>query len=133
MRYSGHLILSLGPLCGYSDAYYYRLLYLLNILQSFEHVMYFVYIVETVDGTYYTGMTNDLARRLNEHVSNSARSASYLRMHKPAYVVHITECKTRGEAMKLEKRFKSDYIFKMEHIGPRRSILEVIDSELSYK
>jgi len=95
--------------------------------------MYFVYIIETVDGTYYTGMTKDLARRLSEHVSNSTRSASYLRMHRPAYVVHITECKTHGEALRLEKRFKSDYSFKMQHIGSRRSILEVIDSELSYK
>ncbi len=95
--------------------------------------MYFVYIIETVDGTYYTGMTNNLARRLSEHVSDSTRSASYLRMHKPAYVVHIAECKTRGAAMKLEHRLKSDYKFKMERIGSRRSILEVIDSELSYK
>lgn len=133
MRYSDHLILSLSLLSGYLDAYYYRLLYLLHILLCSEHVMYFVYIIETVDGTYYTGMTNDLARRLSEHVSNSTRSASYLRMHKPAFVVHVTECETRGEAMKLEKRFKSDYSFKIEHIGPRRSILEVIDSELSYK
>ena len=95
--------------------------------------MYFVYIIETVDGTYYTGMTNDLVRRLSEHISNSARSASYLRMHKPAYVVYITECETRGEAMKHENRIKNDYSFKMECIGARRSILEVIDSELSYR
>jgi putative endonuclease len=95
--------------------------------------MYFVYIIETVDGTYYTGMTNNLARRFNEHVSDSSRSASYLRMHRPAYVVYITECATRGAAMRLEQRLKNDYKFKMECVGPRRSILEVIDSELSYK
>jgi putative endonuclease len=95
--------------------------------------MYFVYIIETEDGTYYTGMTNDLARRFSEHVSNSSRSASYLRMHRPAYVVHITECERRSDAMRLENRLKSDYKFKMDSIGPRRSILEVIESELSYK
>jgi putative endonuclease len=95
--------------------------------------MYFVYIIETADGTYYTGMTNNLARRLNEHVSDSARSASYLRAHRPAYVVYIAECNSRGDAMRLEYRLKNDYKLKMESIGPRRSILEVIDSELSYK
>jgi putative endonuclease len=95
--------------------------------------MYFVYIVETEDGTYYTGMTNDLARRLSEHVSNSSRSANYLRMHKPVYVVYINEFENRGDAMKLENRFKSDYKYKMDCIGPRRSILEVIESELSYR
>lgn len=95
--------------------------------------MYFVYIIETEDETYYTGMTNDLARRLGEHVSNSSRSASYLRMHKPVYVVYISECETRGDAMELENRLKSDYKYKMSCIGPRRSIHEVIESELSYR
>ncbi len=95
--------------------------------------MHFVYIVETVDGTYYTGMTNNLARRFSEHVSDSSRSAAYLRMHRPAYVVYITECKNRSDAMRLEQRLKNDHAFKMECIGPRRSILEVIETELSYK
>lgn len=95
--------------------------------------MYFVYIIETEDGTYYTGMTNDLARRLTEHESSSPRSAAYLRTHKPLYVVYASECRTRGDAMRLENRLKKDYKFKMESIGPRRALREVIDSELSYK
>ena len=95
--------------------------------------MYFVYIIETTDGTYYTGMTNDVARRFQEHLSGSSRSAAYLKMHKPEYVVYMSECKTRGDAMRLERRLKKDYKFKMESIGPRRDIREVIDSELSYR
>ncbi len=71
--------------------------------------MYFVYIIETEDETYYTGMTNDLARRMNEHLSNSSRSATYLRAHKPVYVVYLCECRTRGDAMRLEIRLKKDY------------------------
>jgi len=90
-------------------------------------------IIETEDGTYYTGMTNDLARRMQDHLSNTSRSATYLRVHKPKYVVYTAECKTRGEAMKLENRLKKDYTYKMECVGPRRDIYEVIDSELSYK
>lgn len=95
--------------------------------------MYFVYIIETEDGTYYTGMTNDLARRFTEHESGSPHSAAYLRAHKPIYVVYICECRTRRDAMRLESRLKKDYKFKMECVGPRRSIREVIESELSYK
>ncbi|MFW9788920.1 MAG: GIY-YIG nuclease family protein [Candidatus Thorarchaeota archaeon] len=95
--------------------------------------MYFVYIIETEDGTYYTGMTNDVVRRFQEHLSRNSRSAAYLKMHKAAYVVYMTECKTRGAAMKLERRLKKDYKFKMECIGPRRDIREVIESELSYR
>ena len=99
----------------------------------FDRAMYFVYIIETADETYYTGMTNDLARRMTEHLSNSSRSATYLRAHKPVYVVYLRECKTRGDAMRLENRLKKDYKFKMECIGARRDIREVIESELSYK
>lgn len=95
--------------------------------------MHYVYIIETADGTYYTGMTNDLARRLNEHISCNSRSATYLKTHKPVYVVHISECETRSEAMTLEYKIKNDYHFKMASIGPRRDIREVIDTELSYK
>jgi putative endonuclease len=95
--------------------------------------MYFVYIIETEDETYYTGMTNDIARRFQEHLSGTTRSASYLKMHKPKYVVYMAECRTRGDAMRLERRLKKDYKFKMECIGPRRDIREVIDSELSYR
>jgi putative endonuclease len=45
--------------------------------------MYFVYIIETEDGTYYTGQTNNLLRRLKEHVSGKSHSAAYFRMHPP--------------------------------------------------
>jgi len=95
--------------------------------------MYFVYIIETEDETYYTGITNDVARRFQEHLSGDSRSAAYLKMHKPMYVVYMTECRTRGDAMRLEQRLKKDYKFKMECVGPRRDIREVIDSELSYR
>ena len=93
----------------------------------------FMYILECSDGTYYTGMTNDLARRMSEHLSNTSRSATYLRAHKPKYVVYTSECRTRGDAMRLENRLKRDQKFKQECIGARRDIREVIDSELSYK
>jgi putative endonuclease len=95
--------------------------------------MHFVYIIETEDETYYTGITNDVARRFQEHLSGDSRSASYLKMHKPKYVVYMSECSSRGDAMRLEQRLKKDYKFKMECVGPRRDIREVIDSELSYR
>lgn len=95
--------------------------------------MHYVYIIETVDGTYYTGVTNNLARRLQEHISGSSRSAVYLRVHKPTYVVFIKECESRRDALRLEYKLKRDQRFKQECIGLRRDILEVIESELSYQ
>ena len=95
--------------------------------------MYFVYIIETEDETYYTGITNDVARRFQEHLDGMTKGAAYLKMHKPKYVVYLEERETRGEAMRLENRLKKDYKFKMECVGHRRDIREVIDSELSYR
>ena len=95
--------------------------------------MHYVYIVETSDGTYYTGVTNNLARRLQEHVSGNSRAAAYLRAHKPAYIVFIKECKSRRDALRLEYKLKRDHRFKQECIGTQRDILEVIESELSYQ
>jgi putative endonuclease len=95
--------------------------------------MHFVYIIETEDGTYYTGMTNDLARRLQEHYSGGPKSARYLRSHKPQYVVYLQECQSRGDALRLEAKIKRNTTFKRECIGPRRDIREVIESELSYQ
>ncbi len=95
--------------------------------------MHFVYIIETEDGTYYTGMTNDIARRFKEHLSGKSHGAKYLKTHKPLYVVYLEESPTRGDALRLEIKLKADYKYKMECIGPRRSIHEVIESELSYR
>ncbi len=94
--------------------------------------MYFVYIIETEDGTYYTGMTNNLLRRFKEHLSGKLRGAVYLKAHKPKYVVFIQECKNRGEAQRLELKIKRNQQFKMECIKNRRDIREVIATEESY-
>ncbi|MGQ4911798.1 MAG: GIY-YIG nuclease family protein [Candidatus Thorarchaeota archaeon] len=95
--------------------------------------MHYVYIIETADGTYYTGMTNNLARRLSEHVSGNGRAAAYLRAHRPVYVVYLAECETRGDAVRLENKIKRNPKYKHECIGTRRDIREVIESEMSYR
>ncbi len=94
--------------------------------------MYFVYIIETEDGTYYTGQTNDLARRFKEHLSGTG-GATYLRMHRPEYLVHLEEYDSRGEAMKREAQIKRDAELKMSLIDFRRDIREVISTEESYR
>lgn len=42
---------------------------------------WFVYIVECADGTFYTGITNDLERRVEQH--NAGRGARYTRSRRP--------------------------------------------------
>ena len=59
-----------------------------------------VYIVRCRDGSLYTGITNDLERRLRAH--NEGRGARYTRARRPVIVVHQEPCATRGEALRRE-------------------------------
>tara|TARA_R110001592_G_scaffold58770_1_gene177842 strand:- start:7038 stop:7295 length:258 start_codon:yes stop_codon:yes gene_type:complete len=66
---------------------------------------YFVYIVECVDGTYYTGITTDIERRTMEH-NFSFKSAKYTRSRRPVKLVYSRKVGNRSEASKEEYRIK---------------------------
>lgn len=63
----------------------------------------YVYIILTHFETYYTGITNNLQRRMSEH---EAGKSSYLRKFKPKQIVYIEECESRILAAKKEKYIK---------------------------
>jgi putative endonuclease len=65
---------------------------------------HFVYIVECADGTYYTGYTTDVERRVAEH--NAGTGARYTRGRGPVEVVHTEVYDTQSEAMKREYAIK---------------------------
>ena len=66
---------------------------------------FFVYILECRDGTYYTGYTNDLGRRVKEHNENK-RGAKYTRYKRPVKVVWKKEYRYLCYAMRAEYRIK---------------------------
>ena len=66
---------------------------------------FFVYIVECADGSYYTGYTTDIQRRLNEH-NYSTRSAKYTRSRRPVKLIYSEEYNTLSEALKREHAIK---------------------------
>lgn len=66
---------------------------------------YFVYIVECADGTYYTGITTDIDRRILEH-NYSFKSAKYTRSRRPVKLVYSKLVGNRSEASKEECRIK---------------------------
>ena len=63
--------------------------------------MPYIYILECADGTFYTGWTTDLERRIDEH--NSGRGAKYTRGRRPVRLVHSEEYDTDSAAMRREK------------------------------
>ena len=64
---------------------------------------WFVYMLECENGSYYTGSTDDVARRFDEHVRGTA-GAKYTRSFRP---VRIARCwrvaGSRGEAQRVER------------------------------
>ena len=67
--------------------------------------MYFVYILECRDGTLYTGITVDTARRVAEHNSPKL-GAKYTRGRQPVKLVFAKEFPDRSSAAKEEARIK---------------------------
>jgi putative endonuclease len=80
---------------------------------------YFVYIVECQDGTYYTGYTPDLKKRIEVH--NSGKGAKYTRDRRPVKLVWKKEYKQFKPAFLMEKRIKKlTRLQKESLVGGRR-------------
>ena len=65
---------------------------------------YYMYVVECADGTWYTGYTDDVERRVAAH--NAGRGAKYTRVRLPVALVASARFATRHEAMSAEWHFK---------------------------
>jgi putative endonuclease len=59
-------------------------------------VYWFVYIVECSDGTYYTGISNDVKNRIEKH--NTGKGAAYTRGRGPVKLIYSEKLSTRSEA-----------------------------------
>ena len=66
--------------------------------------MHYVYIVECHDGTYYTGYTTDVERRVGEH--NDGTGAKYTRGRTPVELVHTESFDSKSAAMSREYEIK---------------------------
>lgn len=66
---------------------------------------YLVYILRCADGTYYTGITNDIEKRVAAHNEGKV-GAKYTRGRRPVVLVYREACASRGEAQAREAEVK---------------------------
>lgn len=66
--------------------------------------MNYTYILKCSDDTYYTGWTNNLAKRIDDH--NSGKGAKYTKGRRPVVLAYCETFATRQEAMKREYEIK---------------------------
>ena len=65
---------------------------------------WYLYLVRCQDGTLYTGISNDVARRLAAH--RAGKGARYLRGRGPLVLARKLRVGSCGEALRLERRVK---------------------------
>jgi putative endonuclease len=65
-----------------------------------------VYIAHCADGSLYTGIAKDVARRIEEHNSNNLLAAHYARARRPVVLVYQELAATRSAALKREHQIK---------------------------
>lgn len=66
--------------------------------------MNYTYILKCRDGSLYTGWTNDLEKRVNDH--NLGRGAKYTKARLPVEVAYFETFQTKVEAMRREYAIK---------------------------
>ena len=59
---------------------------------------WYVYLLYCADGSYYTGISTDLKRRLNEHNTDDKKAAKYTRVRRPLKMVYFELCNSRSDA-----------------------------------
>lgn len=66
--------------------------------------MWFVYILLCNDGSYYIGTSNNVEKRVKNHLGGNG--GRYTRSHKPQKLVYKEELTTKSEALKREAQLK---------------------------
>ncbi|MES2994821.1 MAG: GIY-YIG nuclease family protein [Patescibacteria group bacterium] len=62
---------------------------------------YYVYMLKCADGTLYTGITNDVEKRLETH-NTSKQGARYTKSRRPVTLCYEEKCLDKSAALKRE-------------------------------
>jgi putative endonuclease len=65
---------------------------------------WWLYLIECQDGSVYTGIAVDVARRFRAHASG--KGARYTRSHPPRRLLAVLPCADRGDALRAELAVK---------------------------
>ena len=66
---------------------------------------YFVYILKCKDGTFYTGSTDNIEKRLQAH-NDKKTGARYTKSRRPVVLAYTETFETKSQALKREMAIK---------------------------
>jgi len=84
--------------------------------------MNYIYIVKCSDDTLYTGWTNNLEKRIENH--NNGTGAKYTKARRPVKLLYFETFNTKSEAMKREYEIK-----KMTKTNKEKLIYRTLNTE----
>jgi predicted GIY-YIG superfamily endonuclease/uncharacterized protein YegL len=90
--------------------------------------MWQVYLLRCCDNSIYTGITNNLERRLKQHNGLLSGGAKYTRGRRPVVLLKAFSCATKSQALKLEHQIK-----KLSKIEKLNFQLDISKSNISTK
>ncbi|MBD1372483.1 GIY-YIG nuclease family protein [Hazenella sp. IB182357] len=83
---------------------------------------YVVYILECRDGTYYTGITNHLDKRLEKH--QAGKGAKYTRGRTPVQLRYLEWVENKSEALQREYKIKKMSRYKKQILIKSLGVLQ---------
>ena len=86
---------------------------------------WFFYVLSCSDKSLYTGVTTDVARRVEEH--NKKKGAKYTRSRTPVSLLYFRKMLNRSHAQKLESSFK-----KLKREKKLERLCEMVDEDLGF-
>ncbi len=75
-----------------------------DLMKGRRTIIYYCYILLCADGTFYTGSTNDVAKRVATH--NAGKGAKYTRNRRPVRLLYQQEFTSKSLALSFEAKFK---------------------------
>ena len=85
----------------------------------------YTYIVECSDGSFYTGWTNCIEKRLDDH--NNGKGAKYTKGRGPVKLVYLELSDTKQEAMSKEAHIKRLTRKQKKEIVKNRNLMKKVN------
>jgi putative endonuclease len=91
---------------------------------------WYLYMIRCADGSLYTGITTDVARRFSEHQGEGGTGAKYLRGKGPIVLVFEKGLSGRSLALKIESRVKKMSKSEKEELLRHASLIDSLISQI---
>ena len=85
---------------------------------------WFVYLVRCSDGSFYTGVTTDLKRRVRQHNGEIVGGANYTRTRRPVALAWYEACEDRSVAQQREYSVRRSHRLQKQRLAAIAALIK---------